>query len=488
MNMTTHMPDDSAFRKQLMTRNSRAARWQMFFLAATSAGMVMLVILLMSILNQVFGLVAVFQIADPNTLVNGGPVASATAPDLANTLMASLSKGKMQALLLNEIIGKDVDRSLLTDGTLSNIPTIKTVPDALKTKKFTELAAEDISSLLAANLSAEKLQSLVMDQLVKQEVLQSWTFLESIFDRRAAEQLIQDRATGVGLSPTLSADQQKKEKDKWKNATIEWRSWLNLDLLNKSMSATATEAGVRGALVGSLWVLTLTMGIAAPLGIGAAIYLEEYARDSRNNSVWLKRFNTVIEINIRNLAGVPSIIYGLLGLAIFARALGFFTSGQAFTGQEATGRTILTASLTLALVILPVIIINAQEAIRSVPKSIREASYGLGATKWQTVSRQVIPAALPGILTGFILSLSRAVGETAPLIVVGAAVFLSQDPSGPFSAFTTLPIQIFNWAALPSDQFRNLSSAAIIILIIMLLALNAIAIVVRQRFSRRLQG
>lgn len=486
--MTTHMPDDSAFKKQLAVRNSRSARWQMFFLAATSAGIVMLAILLMSILNQVFGLVVVYQLADPNTLVNGSPVVAASAPDLANVLKDNLTKGKMQALLLNTVIGKDVDRALLSGGAITQIPTLKVVPADLTTKGFTELTPDDLSALLAANLTSTQLEAIVLEQIVKQEVLQSWNFIDSVFNRGAVEQTVQDRIAGVGLSPTLSADQQKEAKDQWQNATIEWRSWLNIDLLEKSMSATATDAGVRGALVGSIWVLTLTMGIAAPLGIGAAIYLEEYARDSNYRSKWIQRFNTVIEINIRNLAGVPSIIYGLLGLAIFARALGFFTSGQVFTGEEATGRTILTASLTLALVILPVIIINAQEAIRAVPKSIREASYGLGATKWQTVSQQVIPAALPGILTGIILSLSRAVGETAPLIVVGAAVFLSQDPSGPFSAFTTLPIQIFNWAALPSDQFRNLSSAAIIILLIMLLALNAIAIVVRQRYSRRLQG
>jgi phosphate transport system permease protein len=255
------------------------------------------------------------------------------------------------------------------------------------------------------------------------------------------------------------------------------------------MSKSPIDAGLRGALAGSLLVLGLTILIAAPLGIGAAIYLEEYAKDlSIARSKTFDTINQIIETNIRNLAGVPSIIYGLLGLAVFARALGFFTSGTFLTGQQGNGRTILTASFTLALVILPVIIINAQEAIRSVPSTIREASYGMGATKWQTIWKQVLPAALPGIMTGIILSLSRAIGETAPLVVVGAAVFLSQDPNGPFSPFTTLPIQIYNWAAEPDRQFRALQSAGIVILLALLLLLNAAAIIIRQRYSRKLQG
>ncbi|MBZ0288033.1 MAG: phosphate ABC transporter permease PstA, partial [Anaerolineae bacterium] len=228
---------------------------------------------------------------------------------------------------------------------------------------------------------------------------------------------------------------------------------------------------------------------SALIGIGAAIYLEEYAKDPRIiSNRYLVWFNQFVETNIRNLAGVPSIIYGLLGLAIFARLLEFFTSGQAFPGVQANanGRTIVSAGLTLGLLILPVIIINAQEAIRAVPSSIREASYGLGGTRWQTISRQVLPAAIPGIMTGIILSLSRAIGETAPLVVIGAAVSLSRDPVL-FGAFTTLPIQIYNMASQPNAQFQNAASAAILILLALLLVLNATAIIIRQRFSRRVQ-
>jgi phosphate transport system permease protein len=231
--------------------------------------------------------------------------------------------------------------------------------------------------------------------------------------------------------------------------------------------------------MGSVWVMIITMLTAFPLGVGAAIYLEEYAEDN-----WL---NNIIETNIRNLAGVPSIIYGMLGLAIFVRALSPITSGAAFGLQETnTGRTIMSAGLTLALLILPVIIINSQEAIRAVSSAIRQGSYGLGATKWQTIWRQILPTAIPGILTGTILSFSRAVGETAPLIVVGAATAINSDPTNPFKAFTVIPIQIYDWTSRPQDQFRDIAAAAIIVLLVLLITLNTTAILLRNRFSKRL--
>jgi phosphate transport system permease protein len=198
----------------------------------------------------------------------------------------------------------------------------------------------------------------------------------------------------------------------------------------------------------------------------------------------------MIQTNINNLAGVPSIIYGILGLAIFVRVLEPLTSGSAFGAIQdtttANGRTILSAGLTLGLLILPLIIINAQEAIRAVPSSLRQASYGLGATKWQTIWYHVLPNALPGILTGTILAMSRAIGETAPLVVVGASTFITVDPSGPFSKFTTLPIQIYQWTSRPQDQFRNIAAAAIVVLLLLLLTLNATAVLLRNRYSRRL--
>jgi phosphate transport system permease protein len=217
------------------------------------------------------------------------------------------------------------------------------------------------------------------------------------------------------------------------------------------------------------------------VGVGAAIYLEEYASDNR--------FNRLIQTNINNLAGVPSIIYGMLGLALFVRVLEPLSSGAIFglvaDSTTANGRTILSASLTLAILILPLLIINGQEAIRAVPQSLREASFGVGATKWQTIWHHVLPNAIPGILTGTILSIARAFGETAPLVVIGAATYITYDPTGPFSKFTTLPIQIYQWTSRPQEEFRNLAAAGILILLLLLLTVNAVAILLRNRYSKQ---
>ncbi len=239
---------------------------------------------------------------------------------------------------------------------------------------------------------------------------------------------------------------------------------------------------MRTAIFGSLWIIFITIFFAFPVGVSAAIYLEEYANSER----WINR---VIQTNINNLAAVPSIIYGILGLTIFVRAIEPLTSGSLFgfadTSATLNGRTILAGGLTLALLVLPLIIINAQEAIRAVPKSLRQASFGLGATKWQTVWSHVLPNAIPGILTGTILALSRAFGETAPLLVVGVSTYITVDPSNVFSKFTTLPAQIYQWTARPQVEWRNLAAAAILVLLILLLALNATAIILRNRFTRK---
>ena len=196
----------------------------------------------------------------------------------------------------------------------------------------------------------------------------------------------------------------------------------------------------------------------------------------------------MIQTNISNLAGVPSIIYGMLGLAVFVRMLEAVTSGRLLGAvadpTTANGRTIISAGLTLGLLILPLIILNAQEAIRTVPRSLRQASFGIGATRWQTIWHHVLPGAIPGILTGTILAVSRAIGETAPLVVIGASTFIVQDPSGPFSKFTTLPIQIYQWTARPQEEFRNLAAAAILVLLVLLITLNATAVILRNRYAR----
>ncbi len=309
-----------------------------------------------------------------------------------------------------------------------------------------------------AERSHEDLYLLVQSLVIQPQVVQTWTLSASLFQRAAIQ---------AGLLPDHP------------RAYLRFTSWLDPQFLSSPQSSDPLNAGVRTAILGSLWTIGITILVAFPLGVGAAIYLEEYAANN-----WLNR---VIQTNINNLAGVPSIIYGMLGLAVFVRSLVQFTSGALFGTADAAaanGRTILSAGLTLALLVLPLIIINGQEAIRSVPSSLRQASYGIGATKWQTVWHHVLPGAMPGILTGAILAISRAIGETAPLIVVGAATFITVDPDGPFAQFTILPIQIYQWTARPQAEFRNLAAAAILVLLVLLLSLNAVAIILRNRFRR----
>jgi phosphate transport system permease protein len=247
---------------------------------------------------------------------------------------------------------------------------------------------------------------------------------------------------------------------------IEGVSWLTPTFFTEFPSRIPARAGVKSALYGTVWLMTLVALISFPLGVAAAVWLEEYAEKG-----WLQ---SIIQTNIANLAGVPSIVYGILGLAVFVRWM------VALTG----GRSLISGALTISLLILPILIIAGQEAIRAVPNSIREASYGLGATKWQTVRHHVLPNAMPGILTGTILALSRAIGETAPLIMIGALTFIAFVPEGPRDQFTVLSIQIFNWASRPQDDFRHLAAAAIVLLLILLLSMNALAIWLRNRYRK----
>ncbi|MFM2430803.1 MAG: hypothetical protein RLZZ511_2016 [Cyanobacteriota bacterium] len=241
---------------------------------------------------------------------------------------------------------------------------------------------------------------------------------------------------------------------------------LNWQFLTSFPSRRPTESGLLSALVGTLWLLGIVAAVAFPIGVGAGIYLEEYAARSR--------FAQFIEINISNLAGVPSILYGLLGLQVFVRVMAPLTGG----------RSILAGGLTLALLVLPIVIVSTREALRTVPDSIRMAGYALGATKWQTIREQVLPIAIPGILTGTILALSRAIGETAPLVTIGAMTFVSYLPNGLQSAFTALPIQIYNWISRPQAAFHTNAAAGIIVLLVVLLIMNTTAVMIRNRFQK----
>lgn len=405
-------PETSQTEKLLNARHRYARIWKVIFSLSTIIAIVALVTLLINIINQSFGIVAIENKVAP----------------------AELSDQPLEELSSEQLIGIIRDRL--------NKNRVRTIE-------------RDNGPL--AEMDQDTLLRLVLENVVQPKVVESYLLMPSLFDRASIEAEI---------------------KQAHPNAVVEFKAWLNPKFLTRTMSAQPELAGVRTALLGSLFLITITIAFAFPVGVSAAIYLEEYAE--REN-----RINRIIQTNIDNLAGVPSIIYGILGLAIFVRALEPITSGALFGVVDSNGRTILSAGLTMGLLVLPLMIINAQEAIRAVPNSLRQASYGLGATKWQTIWNHVLPYALPGILTGTILAISRAIGETAPLIVIGASTLIFNDPTGPFSKFTALPIQIYNWTARPQAEFRNIAAAAILVLMISLLSLNAIAILLRNRYSRR---
>ncbi len=244
--------------------------------------------------------------------------------------------------------------------------------------------------------------------------------------------------------------------------------WLDWQFLSSYSSRHPVEAGVLAPIAGTFWVIILTAVMTVPVGIATAIYLEEFAPDNRVTSL--------VQLNISNLAGVPSVVYGLLGLAIFVQYL--------FDGQ----RSLLAGALTLSLLVMPIVIIASQEAIRAVPPSYRDAAYAMGATRWQVVKMVVLPQAVPSMMSGIILAMSRAIGETAPILVVSSLVFITYVPTSPFDRFTVLPLQIVTWVSQPQDDFRHIAAAAIVILLVMLLSMNAVAIYIRAKFQRRAEN
>ncbi|MFN8455166.1 MAG: phosphate ABC transporter permease PstA [Anaerolineae bacterium] len=451
-------PEGAELDRFVQGRKRVGSVWQYLFLAATTIGIIALAALLYNIINGAYGLAAVQNQADPATL--------------ADKPLADLSKDELIAILQNTKDAKG-RKNLVSKGKLRQLESEQLFYAdkflALNPKKHAQecgsatppprcsLPPRDEANLLL----------LVQEEIVAPDVVKSWPLVDSLFRREAIE---------------------AEALEKFPDATVEFKSWLTPHFITDPQSSLPELAGIRTAILGSLWLIAITVSFALPIGVGAAIYLEEYASSVKNPL--LRRLNGIIQTNINNLAGVPSIIYGMLGLAIFVRALEPLTGGAALGAvadpTTANGRTILSAGLTMALLILPVLIINAQEAIRAVPQSLRQAGMGLGATKWQTIWAHVLPNALPGILTGAILSVSRAIGETAPLVVVGASTFITIDPNGPFAKFTALPIQIYQWTARPQDEFRNIAAAASIILLVMLLSLNAAAIIMRNRLSRRM--
>ena len=448
MEVNDGAPDLLETSSQMRRRQRRGLLARFALLGALMVAVAALVTLIVTILNSSFGLVAVENERSPDELVTvlGYP---------EGTALGDLSKEDLVALLEAEI-STNLGRRFEREQRFFDNRLVFEDPYVLNDLCMTD---EPPPACYLPARSHSDVEGLVVERVVEPTIVGTWSLFSSVFNRDEVE------AYAAGKYP---------------DAEMEFRSWLSWDFVISPQSPEPAIAGIRTALLGSLWVVLITLVFSFPIGVGAAIYLEEYARENR--------LTAILQTNINNLAGVPSIIYGMLGLAIFVRTLEVITSGSFMgTGGEATanGRTIVSAGLTLGLLILPIIIINAQEAIRAVPGSLRQAGMALGSTRWQTVRSHVLPNALPGILTGTILAVARALGETAPLVVVGASTFITTDPAGPFSKFTVLPIQIYQWTSRPQDEFRNIAAAAILVLLVLLLTLNTAAVILRNKYSRR---
>jgi phosphate transport system permease protein len=466
--MTTEVPErslDQFFPKQeeyldLLSKRTRRARTvQMVLLLLLTLAVLGLAILLYTIIDDSFGLVAVVNQNEPEDIV------ASIGYDPAEVGLGDLTKDELVGVLqagINNNVGRRLERE------------VRFYDDRLvfeTQEKWDEVcaSADPPAGCTAGARSQGDVLLLVEERIVQPDIVAVNSLTGSVLDAGAFKDRVEQ---AFAESPERFGDYT------FDQVRFQWRAWFSWRFVTAPASATPEIAGIRTAVLGSIWLVIITVGFAVPVGLGAAIYLEEFAKPTR--------INDFIQTNINNLAGVPSIIYGMLGLAVFVRLFEPFTSGSMFGTGADTGRTVLSAGLTLGLLTLPVVIISAQEAIRAVPPSLRQAGMALGATRWQTVRSQVLPVALPGILTGAILAIARAIGETAPLIIVGAAGFITADPSGPFSKFTALPIQIFQWSSLPQEEFRNLAAAASLALLVMLLVLNAAAVILRNRFSRRM--
>ncbi len=448
-------PEGEEVNDLIHKRRRTGTIWRNIFRGATLLAIVILSILLIKIVNDTMGLVAEENEISESALLAAYAESTGAAPaaaladlsydDLVALYAANVTRGRCRAVEREQRFFAD---SLVCEdeATLAKVCASDTPAAACA------LGPRDAAGVL----------QLVRADVIQPTVVATWNAIESILNR---EEILAQAA------------------EKYPEATVYFKSWLSWSFITRPQSSYAETAGIRTAILGTLWVVGIAVLFSFPLGVAAAVYLEEYA-NKRN------RLTGIIQTNINNLAGVPSIIYGLLGLAVFVRLLEPLTSGALFgvveAGETANGRTILSAGLTLGLLGLPVIIISAQEAIRAVPSSLRQASYGLGATRWQTVRSHVLPNAIGGILTGVILSMSRIIGETAPLVVIGASTYITVDPTGPFSKFTTLPSQIFQWTARPQDTFRDIAAATIVVLLLLLLLLNATAIYLRNRYGKRL--
>ncbi len=439
-------PNHEEYKKHLGGRRRKAMWFQMFCLLMLAVAVLALATLLYTIINDSFGLTAVVNENDPADVV------ASLGYDPETTTLGDLSYDELVDLLA-ATVSSGVGRRLEREQRFYEDRLVFETEDV-----WMEICSSDEppAGCDKSPRSHSDVLQLVNERVVNPDVIASYELVPSILDPEGFEREIEE-GFAAGRFGEYTPDQ----------VEIEWRAWFNWTFITSSATDRAETAGIRGAILGSAWIVLITVLFAVPVGVGAAIYLVEFAKPSR--------LSGILQTNINNLAGVPSIIYGMLGLAVFVRLLSPLTQG----------RTVLSAGLTLGLLTLPVVIISSQEALKAVPDSLRQAGLGLGATRWQTVRAQVLPMAIPGILTGAILAVARAIGETAPLILVGAAGFITSDPSGPFSSFTALPIQIFQWTSYPQEEFRNIAAAASIALLLLLLTLNAVAVILRNRYSRR---
>lgn len=668
-----YMPSESEFQQGLKRRRLYGRMGEALYYFSIFIAILALVTLFYTVINQAFGAIAVVNEVPPASLVAEGQTLDDLSAEALLDIIRTESGRPLQIIVLDyvssvprENFAQATVTEMVGGGTVPDELADLIVNDI---RQMEDEARDDaFISILLANLDETELRRIIDREIVKPQIVEAWKLSDAVLNWAATpreqqrldeipqlvidfeaqittlEAQIADLETQVSDLREQGADENRAEitevnsqisalrndiealnddiealegeeitlvnnnilVDVERNFSdaevIRYHSWINDEFLTVPMSSTPADAGIRTAILGSVYMIMIVILVTLPIGVGTAIYLEEYA-----NSSWLNR---MIETNVRNLAGVPSIIYGLLGLSIFVRALAPLMSGVVFgVGAEAPtdariidaladvisvnfvlederyvgieendlltseqarelvntfrrlrtpginnlygevpperaanairqaldlsgsvdipvdrpsditenmidldfsqsnityeqyldltttlvqfgsftvrSRTLLAAALTLSLLILPIVIINSQEALRAVPYAYREASYGLGATQWQTIWRTVLPAAVPGIMTGTILAISRAIGETAPLIVVGASTFILTDPSGPFSQFTVLPIQIFNWTARPQGQFQFIAAAAILVLLTLVIMLNAIAIILRNRYSIR---
>ena len=456
-----YYPTDEEYLGLLSKRTRRATWFQFACLASLVIAVIALVTLLYTIINDSFGLVAVVNQNDPQDIV------ADFGHDPETTTLGDLSYDELVGLL-EANVSSGVGRRLEREQRFYEDRLVFESDDV-----WMEICAsgEPPQGCTLGPRSHASVLQLVNERVVVPDVIATEDLVPSLLRPEVFQEEV---LTAFEESPERFGDYSADQ------VIFEWRAWFNPTFLVTPQNSVPEIAGIRTAILGSAWLVLITILFAVPVGIGAAIYLVEFARPSR--------LNDFIQTNINNLAGVPSIIYGMLGLAVLVRGLEAFTSGAIFTDgvpPSDNGRTIISAGITLGLLTLPVVIISAQEALKAVPDSLRQAGLSLGATKWQTVRSQVLPVAMPGILTGVILAVARAIGETAPLIMVGAASFITFDPSGPFSKFTALPIQIFQWTGRPEEEFQRIAAAAIIALLILLLTLNAVAVILRNRYSRR---